>query len=140
MMKNKKIIYEDDYVTVYYWTDKKIIENKWKKQTILNEEEYHKPFIKASEFAGKNDVYYFISDVRLEGVVPFKEKKWLKEFIIPEAIEKNVKAAAIISNYNIFKTYYINAIIKLGNNMGFPIKVFNKYSKALNWIQTIKNN
>lgn len=138
-MQNKNIIYEDEYAIVYYWPDKKIIENKWKKEAILNEATYHKPFIKAIEFAKKNTVYYFISDVRLEGVVPYKEKKWFKEFTIHAAIEKNVKLAAVISNYNIFKTYYVNAIIKFGNNMGFPIKIFNKYSKALKWIESYKN-
>jgi len=139
-MEDKKIIYEDDIVVVKYWQEKKIIENKWKKQSILDEESYRKPFLEAINFSKKNDVYYFISDIRQEGIVSHKEKKWFKEYTIPTALEHNIKLAAIITNYNIFKTYYINALIKLGNNMNFRIKMFNKYSKALRWIDSYKNN
>ncbi len=134
MQEKKIVIYEDEWAIVYYWPEMKLVENKWKKETILTDDKYRKPFVEALKFAETTQVDYFLSDIRQEGIVPHKEKKWFKDYAIPEAVKRNVKLAAIIIDFNVFKTYYINALIKFGNNLGLPIKTFNNYSKAIKWL------
>ncbi|MEA3451647.1 MAG: hypothetical protein U9Q83_07055, partial [Bacteroidota bacterium] len=73
-------------------------------------------------------------DIRNQGVVPVSEKNWFKNEVLPEGIQQGLKAAAVITSGNVFKTYYLNAIIKVGNIFKLPIKTFNNSEKALNWL------
>ena len=134
-MEHKKIeIFNNDISAVYYHPEIKLIENKWLKKIALNVEEYRTPFLKAIEFAKENEVYYYMSDIRNQGVVPVSEKNWFRNEILPKAISVGLKYGAVVTSDNVFKTYYMNAIVKAGSINDFAVKTFTDYDKAVAWL------
>jgi len=130
----KQETFKNGYSAVYYYEQLKLIENKWLEDVSLSSEEYREPFKHALDFAKENNVDFFLSDIRQQGVIPVSEKKWFKEVVFPEAAKLGVKYVAIVTTSNIFKTYYINAITKLGNVNDIPVKTFNDYERAFKWL------
>ncbi len=134
-MTYKKIeIFKNKVAVVNFYDEIKLVENLWIKKEALNSEAYREPFQKAINFAKKNKVKYFLSDIRNQGVIPVSEKKWFREYVFPQADKLGVGFAAVVSTANIFKTYYMNAIIKVGNVYNLPVKTFNNYDKAFEWL------
>jgi len=134
-MNNEKIeIFNNGIAIVNYIKKIKLIENIWIKKVALNSEAYREPFITALDFAKENEVKYFLSDIRNQGVIPVTEKKWFREVIFPQAAKAGVQFGAVVTTGNVFKTYYMNAIIKVGNVFDLPVKTFNDYDKTVNWL------
>lgn len=134
-MNYKKIeIFNNKKAIVNYIDELKLVENLWISKVALDSNAYREPFIAALDFASKNSVKYFLSDIRNQGVVPVTEKKWFREVIFPKAAEYGVQYGSVVTSGNVFKTYYMNAIIKVGNVFNLPVKTFNDYEKAFNWL------
>jgi hypothetical protein len=134
MKYKKEEIFNNGTAIVFYWPEVKLIENKWLKKIALDSQAYRTPFLKAIEFAKNENVLYYLSDIRNQGVVPVKEKTWFRTEMFPKAIDVGVKFGAVVTTANVFKTYYMNAIIKAGNMSNFPVKTFNDYDKAISWL------
>lgn len=138
MNYQKKEIFKNKTAIVYYTEELKLVENIWVNKVSLDSNSYKQPFLASLKLAEETSVKYFLSDIRNQGVVPVSEKKWFKEVVFPQAAALGVKYGAVITTGNVFKTYYMNAIIKVGNVFNLPVKTFNDYKKAFNWL--IKHN
>lgn len=136
----KEEIFNNGIAVIYYWPEVKLLENQWLKKVALDVDAYRTPFIEALNFANKNKIVYYLSDIRNEGIVPVSEKNWFKNEILPKAIEKGLQFAAVVTSGNVFKTYYMNALIKVGNIFELPIKTFNDYQKAIEWLLKNEEN
>ncbi len=135
----KEEIFNNGTAALYYWPEVKILENRWLKKVALDSEAYRKPFIAALKFAEEKPVVYYLSDLRNQGVVPIAEKNWFKNEVLPRAAELGLKYGAVVTAGNVFKTYYMNAMIKVGNIFHVPVKTFNNIDKAVNWLLTNKD-
>lgn len=134
MNYEKKEIFNNKTAIVYYIEELKLAENIWVNKVALDSTAYREPFLATLKLAEETSVKYFLSDIRNQGVVPVSEKKWFKEVVFPQAAASGVKFGAVITTGNVFKTYYMNAIIKVGNVFDLPVKTFNDYEKAFNWL------
>jgi len=134
-MEYKKVeVCNNETAIVNYWPEIKLIEIRWIKKVALDSELYRQPFLKALEFGKTNSVELFLSDISNQGVVPVSEKNWFKNTVLQESIKLGLKSAAVITSGNVFKTYYLNAVIKVGNIFDLPIKTFTNKEKAINWL------
>ena len=131
---DKKFIFQDEIVETIYFPDIFLVENKWLKKIAFQQDIYRSTFMRVIDFARENRVDFFLSDIRNQGVVPTSEKNWFKDVVLPLAVEVGVKYGAVITTGNVFKTYYMNAIIKVGNVFDLPIKLFTDREKAVNWL------
>ncbi len=136
MNSDKITVFENNSAIVYYIKEHKMIENIWIKKVALDSAAYREPFLKSLEYAKDNEVELFLSDIRNQGVVPVTEKKWFREIAFPSAAKLGVKYGSVVTTGNVFKTYYMNAIIKAGNVFELPVKTFNNYERAFNWLVT----
>ncbi len=136
MELKREELFNNGTAVVYYLPDYKLIENVWLKKAALDSEAYRKPFLVALDFVKNNEnkVVYYLSDIRNQGVVPVTEKTWFRNVAFPQAAEAGVRYGAVVTNANIFKIYYMNAIIKVGNVFNLPVKTFSDWQKAFDWL------
>jgi hypothetical protein len=127
-------IFNNGTAVVYYLPEYKLVENVWQKKVALDSEAYRKPFLAALEFVKEKPVVYYLSDIRNQGVVPVSEKNWFRTVAFPQAAAAGVKYGAVVTYANIFKIYYMNAIIKVGNVFNLPVKTFSDWQKAFDWL------
>ncbi len=130
----KEIIFQNEIVETIYFPKIYLVENKWLQKAAFQEEVYRTTFTRVIDFARQKRVDFFLSDIRNEGVVPTSEKNWFKNVILPLAVEVGIKYGAVITSGNVFKTYYMNAIIKMGSIFDLPIKLFTDREKAIKWL------
>ena len=126
-------ILEAPYVMVYYFPDKNMGKIVW--SGVPTGEEYKKPFLALIDLAKKGTIVTrFLSDIRKQGIVAPDSRKWFEKEMIPAAIENGLKRAAVVSDGNAFKTYYINLILSAVNKFNLPFKIFNSEDKAVEFL------
>jgi hypothetical protein len=130
----KEIIFQNKIVETIYFPEIYLVENKWLEKVAFQQEVYRTTFMRVVDFARQKRVDFFLSDIRNQGVVPTSEKNWFKNVILPLAVEVGIKYGAVITSGNVFKTYYMNAIIKMGSIFDLPIKLFTDREKAIKWL------
>ncbi|MFN0048389.1 MAG: hypothetical protein ACKVOU_04625 [Cytophagales bacterium] len=96
--------------------------------------EFRKPFKALLNFAEKNPVENFLSDVRQQGVVSDESRIWFENQALPEAREAGLKRGAIVTNDNVFKMKYTSFILLVTNRFQIPVKLFPNQFKAEKWL------
>jgi len=130
----EKVLLDEDYAKVLYLPEFKIGKIIWKRKP--NEEEYKIPFLKLLDFGKHTQIDNFLSDIRNQGVVSPKVRKWFETEALPTAIEEcKLKRAATIFDGNIFKKYYLDMLIKASGKFKMPLKTFNSEDKAIEWFK-----
>lgn len=127
-------IFNNGTAVVHFYIDLKLLKVSWLTKIALDSEAYRKPFLFCIEYASKTACVLFLSDIREQGVVPVTEKQWFRDVVFPKAASLGVKFGAVITSANVFKTYYMNAIIKIGSVFNLPVKTFNDEKKAMDWL------
>lgn len=125
-------ILENDFASLTYEEDLKVLTITWKDKK-LTFEEYQKPFKVALEFMNKKPVENYISDIRDQGIISPEFRKWLQEVAMPEAAAAGLKRVVGVANVNIFKQYYINNVFQSAKKFGIPFKMFNNIEDAKKW-------
>lgn len=126
-------ILELPYVSVIYVEELKLGKIVWHGNP--NREEYKKPFLALVDWANKgHDVSHFLSDTRNQGVVSPENRKWFETEMVPSAIKAGLKRAAVLTDSNVFKMYYLNMILSAINKFNIPFKIFNDESKAIEFL------
>lgn len=128
----EKVLLDTDFVQVVIVAELKLGKIIWKRkpETI----EYRSAFQTLLQYAAKDELSNFISDIRNQGVVSPDDRKWFEREMLPAAINGGLKRAAVVFDGNIFKKYYLNLIMGASNKFGLPIKVFLSDEEALTWI------
>lgn len=128
-------IFKTEVVKLDYDRNYNLVYIEWFKNPAL--EQYKEPFqFLIHDFSQKEKVWGIISDIRNQGVVGPQHRKWLYEEATPHAQEKGLKYYGIVMDSNVFKTYYVNTMLKLvGNKDGVVRKVFHEFEKCDSWIK-----
>lgn len=126
-------ILEAPYATVIFISEQELGKIIW--HGTPRGDEYQKPFLALIDLAKKgNKVSRFLSDIRKQGVVSPDNRKWFEKEMVPAAIANGLKRAAVLTDGNAFKTYYINLILSTVNKFNMPFKIFNDETKAIEFL------
>jgi hypothetical protein len=124
------IILELPVVTVYYDRQRQLGKIVW--HGIPTREEYKMPFQTLLDWARQgHPVLRFLSDTRQQGVVSPESRKWFEKEMVPAALEAGLQRAAVLTDSNVFKMYYLNMILSAVNKFNMPFKIFNDEDKAV---------
>lgn len=105
---------------------------EWKNK--VTPETYASAFQSLLDFAeNKRNIYYFLSDIRNQGIVGPENRKWFETVALPKAISLGLKKAATIMDGNIFKKYYINMILSVSSKFDLPLKVVSSKEEAFDF-------
>jgi len=99
-------------------------------------EEYKKPFLAMLEYGRIYPVDSMLSDISKQGIISPDNRKWFEKEMMPQAVSAGLKRAAIVTNGNAFKLYYINLILSAVNKFPIETKLFNNRQTALDWLDT----
>jgi hypothetical protein len=127
-------VFTAPYANATYYPEKRYIVLIWEGSPSVDE--YKKPFMAMIEFGKKNPVDGMLSDISNQGIISPDNRKWFEKEMMPKAVEAGLKQAAIVTNGNAFKMYYINLILSAVNKFPIVTKLFNKRNEALSWLET----
>jgi hypothetical protein len=127
-------VFAAPYATATYHPEKRLIVLIWDGNP--NGDEYKKPFMAMIEFGKRNPVDGMLSDISNQGIISPENRKWFEKEMMPQAVGAGLKQAAIVTNGNAFKMYYINIILSAVNKFPITTKLFNKREDALAWLAT----
>lgn len=129
-------IFEAPYATVTHYPDQKLLVLVWKGSP--TKEEYQRPFLKMIDYGKQHGVDSMLSDISLQGIISPDSRKWFEKEMMPLAVEAGLKQAAIVTNGNAFKLYYINIILSAVNKFPIATKLFNNQKDALHWLEQVR--
>ncbi|HEY9004853.1 hypothetical protein [Ohtaekwangia sp.] len=125
-------VFEAPYASVTYYPEKRLLVLIWDGSP--STEEYKKPFMAMLEYGRKYPVDCMLSDISRQGVISPDNRKWFEKEMMPLAAQAGLRRAAIVTNGNAFKLYYINLILGAVNKFSITTKLFNKQNEALEWL------
>lgn len=124
---------KESYVTVTCDLERLIGKVVWSGSP--SPEQYKKAFLALLDHAKKgNKMTRFLSDTRNQGIVNPENRKWFEREMVPAAINAGLTRAAVITNGNAFKRYYINLILSTVNKFNVPFKIFSDEQEAINFL------
>jgi hypothetical protein len=127
-------VFTATYASASYYPEKRLIVLIWNGNP--NVDEYKKPFMAMIEFGKKKPVDGMLSDISNQGIISPENRKWFEKEMMPQAVAAGLKHAAIVTNGNAFKMYYINIILSAVNKFPITTKLFNKRDDAFTWLAT----
>lgn len=123
---------DDENLIAVYYPDIQLMQFNWRQRTVGDP--YRKAFMDAVEFSKKHKCKYFLSDIRLQGVVGPDDRQWFETTALHAAIAEGLERVGIVFDGNVFKIHYINMILKRATNRGIPMKFFKETNKAVEWL------
>jgi hypothetical protein len=126
-------VFEAPYASVTYYPEKRLLVLVWNGSP--TKEEYQVPFVTMLEYSKTHPVDSMVSDISNQGVISPDNRKWFEKEMMPRALAAGLKRAAIVTNGNAFKIYYINLILSAVNKFPIVTKLFNKQNEAIEWLE-----
>jgi hypothetical protein len=126
------VLIDEPYATVTYMPGFKFAKIVWNGRVSF--EEYKHVFETILKNAEENETIRFASDLRKQGVVGPETRKWFEKEMIPRAIAAGLQRAAVITDANAFKRYYLNLILSSVNKFGLPFKLFGTDEEAIEFL------
>ncbi len=128
------ILLDETYAEVKYIEENNLGLITWKGKA--DSHEYQNAFNTMLDFQKTTPVSRFISDIRNQTIISPSDRKWFETVAMPKAVEQGLKVAAVVFDGNAFKKYYVNVILGATNKFKLPLKVFNNFEEAINWVLT----
>src|SRR6185369_4616170 len=97
-------------------------------------EQYKGAFLSLLDYSKKVKMTRFLSDTRNQGVVNPENRRWFEKEMVPMAIKAGLKRAAVITNGNAFKRYYLNMILSSVVKLNVPFKIFGDEQEAVDFL------
>ena len=126
------VIFQAPYATVTHDEKRRFLLLIWHGNP--TRDEYKKPFQAMLEFGRRNHVLSMLSDISKQGVISPENRKWFEKEMMPDAVKAGLKRAAIVTNGNAFKLYYVNLILSAVNKFPVVTKLFGSQEDAMKWI------
>ena len=127
-----EILYENEIVSLIYVRTDRLIELQWKLKS--TSDEFKKSFLLAADFAKKNKVQFFLSDIRNEGLVDIEDIRWLEQVILPQAVDVGVQRIAIIAEESLYSNLYAETLKKKIERLPISVGLFTDVSSARSWV------
>lgn len=121
----------DDYSYISYEEDINAVHVVWKK--IPSNDMYKDIFTTALNTIIDKKANKWISDIRKQGVVGPSNAKWLKEEILPKAIQAGLNKIAIVVEKDVFKKFYIDNV-KTIMSATAEMQYFDSEEEARKWL------
>ncbi|SKC55032.1 SpoIIAA family protein [Ohtaekwangia koreensis] len=125
-------VFEAPFASVTYYPEKRLLVLVWDGSP--SKEEYQQPFLAMIEYSKKHPVDNMLSNISKQGIISPDSRKWFEKDMMPRAAQAGLKHAAIVTNGNAFKLYYINIILSAVNKFPIVTKLFNNQDDALQWL------
>lgn len=128
------IIIDNEYVTMWYHTDKQILHHHFHKFI------YGKPFrdtlSTGTEAIRKYGARKWLSDDRLNGAITKDDQEWGSKYWFPQTKMAGWRYWAIVQPANIIGELNIKRIAQQYTEQGVVTKYFSDPSEAMTWLES----
>jgi hypothetical protein len=129
---SKITILENDTITVWYHTEKKIIHHEIHK--FCFGKRLRDALTAGAEAMSKYGALKWLSDDRNNGPVTTDDETWGREIWFPQAIRAGWKYWAMVPPKKVVGQMNIARIIKIYSDMGITAQVFHEAEEAFAWL------
>jgi hypothetical protein len=127
-------ILEDDYVSLWYHPDSKIVHHKI--HQFLMSSMFQKLLIAGMELMEKHGARKFLSDDRGANVVNPEDIAWADANWYPRAIKAGLKYWAMVLPATAVGSLQLKAVIQRRRKGGLVAEVFTTVEEAMTWLQS----
>ena len=132
----RKVIFENDYVTLYYYPEAKIVHH------ILHKFAYGEEFRRYMEMGldllKTNGAKKWISDNRHHSALPTEDLQWSMNDWFFRAFDAGWRYWAMVMPDKVAGQLSMKRLIKEYNDRGMTIKIVESADEALEWLQSLE--
>ncbi|MFW5699941.1 MAG: hypothetical protein ACOCXS_03440 [Bacteroidota bacterium] len=125
-------IEDNEFVLVTYDKLLRIVAIIWR--GAVTSEQYRKSYITGLDFAKRNQVDGFLSDISKQQLLEPTDRNWFETDILPYAVELGIKRGCVVYDGNIFKEYYLTRILNKIKTYSIPFRFFKSRKSAYDWL------
>ncbi|MFC1884522.1 hypothetical protein ACFL2O_07115 [Thermodesulfobacteriota bacterium] len=130
---SKTVIFDDEFITVWYYPEDKIIHHQFHKYT--QGQTLRDAFSAGAEILEKNRAQKWLSDDRLSSVINEEDMKWTSTVWRPLVTKAGWKYWALVLPEKAVGKLNMNRIIKDYANTGVTVKTFSEPDEGLKWLK-----
>ncbi len=129
----EQLVFDAEYGSIFYNAKLNCAGIVWKKQ--VTGEQYRTLFNQCLNIVKMYHTPYWVSDLRLQGIVPIEDQRWMLQNIYPEANRNGLVQTAVIFNLQSHSTDYLDRIRVAAHHLGIDIQFFDNRQDADEWIR-----
>jgi hypothetical protein len=130
---DKEIILDNEYITVWYYPQKKIVHHQFHKFTYGKT--FHDALNAGAEIFEEKGAYKWLSDDRKNTVLSKDDRDWSVSFWRPRVIKAGWKYWAIVLPEKIIGQMSMKRIIEEYADTGVTVQVFSDPDEAMRWLE-----
>ena len=128
------IIIDNEYATLQYHFDKKIVHHKWKQW--IPSKHFREVLTKGAEAFEKYGAQKWLSDDRGNGALLPEDAEWATTTWSPRVMEANWKYWAIVMPEKVIGQMNMKQFIKMYSEMGVTVQTFTDPDEAMTWLES----
>lgn len=127
------VILSKPYLQMGYSAPDRLIHLRWMGHA--RSEEYRSALEHAVEFVAKNDVRFWIADLRKMTVILQDDERWANEVWFPQLFKTGLEKMAILESEDYFnKTSVQRSFTAVKGTISFDVAWFPSYLQAIDWL------
>lgn len=132
---SKNIIIDNDYATLWYHTDNKIVHHQFHK--FIHGERFRGVLEKGLEIFKEHNATKWLSDDRKNSAIPKEDAEWAMVDWNPQVISAGWKYWAIVLPDKILGKTNMSQFIKQQSEQGVTVEIFDDADEALVWLKSV---
>ena len=133
-MAERQTIHDNDFISIYYYPDKKIIHHEFHKRA--SGQIFQDAFIAGAESMEKNRCQKWLSDDRNNSVYAEEDRNWSAANFRPRIIKAGLKFWAILLPEKTIGQLNMKKVIEEYAEKGVTIEIFEDAVRALEWLES----
>ncbi|NWF92441.1 MAG: hypothetical protein HXY46_05960 [Syntrophaceae bacterium] len=130
---DKEVVLENEYITVWYYPQKKIVHHEFHKFT--SGKTFQDALSAGAAILEKNRAQKWLSDDRKNTVIGKDDMQWTKTVWRPRVIKAGWKYWALVLPEKVIGQMVMKRIIKEYADTGVTVEIFSDPDKAMKWLE-----
>lgn len=133
-MASRQIIHDNEFISVYYYPDKKIIHHEFHKRA--SGEPLQKAFTAGAELMERTRCQKWLSDDRKNSLYAEEDRNWSAKNFRPRIIGAGMKFWAILLPEKAIGQLNMKAVVADYAEKGVTIQIFDDDEEAMTWLES----
>jgi hypothetical protein len=134
-MAERMTLLDNEYATLWYYPDKKIVHHQFKKYAF--DESFREILMTGAEAFEKHGGQKWLSDDRKYGAVHPDDKEWGDANWVPRVVKAGWKYWAMVLPETVVGQMNLKRVTKeYSDNLGVEVNIFTNPDDAMNWLDS----
>ena len=133
-MADRETIHDNEFISVYYYPDKKIIHHEFHKRA--SGQTLHDAFTAGADLMERTRCEKWLSDDRKNSLYAEEDRNWSANHFRPRVIKAGMKHWAVLLPDKALGQLNMKEVIKTYADKGVTIQIFQDAIKAMKWLES----